>query len=91
MRHEDLNRKFSYAGAPCHGEIVPPLEEDTNVYQAPFNPPPLMDGDIWSSLIKLDQASTIQAHDMTTQDNKELVPDPHQQVTTMPSRLRDFT
>ena len=28
---------------------------------------------------------------MTTQTNREVMPRPHQQVTTMASRLRDFT
>ena len=37
------------------------------------------------------QAVTVQAQDMTAQANREIVPRPHQQVTTMASYLRDFT
>ena len=36
------------------------------------------------------QAATTQSQAMTTQANGEVVPCPHQQVTTMASRLRDF-
>ena len=37
------------------------------------------------------QAATTQSQAMTTQANGEVVPCPHQQVTTMASRLRDIT
>ena len=37
------------------------------------------------------QAATTLSHVMTSQDNYEVVPKSHQQVTTMASRLRDFT
>ena len=37
------------------------------------------------------QAATSQPHAMTAQADLEVVPCPHQQVTTMASRLRDFT
>ena len=37
------------------------------------------------------QVSTIQAQAMTTQANREVVPRPCQQVTTIASRVRDFT
>ena len=36
------------------------------------------------------QAATFQAHAMTAQANREIVPRPHQQVTTMAFRLREF-
>lgn len=59
--------------------------------QASVNPPPLTDGHIRAALIQLAQASTIQDHVMTAQANREVVPRPHQQVTTIASRLMDFT
>ena len=86
-----LEEKIANVGAPPRGKQVPPLVEDANVDQAPVNPPPLTDGDIRVALIKLAQASTIQAQATTAQANRELVPRPHQQVTTMTSRQKDFT
>ncbi|XP_069155635.1 uncharacterized protein [Solanum lycopersicum] len=70
---------------------VPPLEEDANVDQAPVNPPTLTDGDIRAAIIQLAQDTTVQAQSMTAQANREFVTHPHQQVTTMASRLRGFT
>ena len=37
------------------------------------------------------QAATDQAQTMTSQANRDISPCPHQQVTTMAFRLRDFT
>ena len=37
------------------------------------------------------QVATVQAQAMTTQANRDISPCPHQQVTTMAFRLRDFT
>ena len=37
------------------------------------------------------QADTTQAQSMTVQDNREVVPRGNQHVSTMASRLRDFT
>ena len=34
------------------GDQVPPLEKDANDEQAPFNPPSLADGDIWTAFSK---------------------------------------
>ena len=59
--------------------------------KAIVNPPPLTDGDIRAALIQLARASTVQAKAMTAHANQELVPYPHQQVTTVTSPLRDFT
>ena len=59
--------------------------------QAPVSHPPLTDGDIRAELIKLAQAATVQAQPMTAQANLEVVPHPHQQVSTMAYLLRDFT
>ena len=50
-----------------------------------------MDGYIRSSLIQLSQDDTVQAQDMMAQANRDIVPRPHQQITTMTSRQRDFT
>ena len=38
-----LEEEISNAGAPPHGEQVPPPEEDANVDQASVNYPPLTD------------------------------------------------
>ena len=76
-------------GAPPHGDQVPPLKEDSNVEQAPTNPPPLTDDDISDAQIQLSQATTVQCQAMTTQINQEDVPHPHQEVTAMASHLRD--
>ena len=65
-----LEEEIANAGAPSRGEQVPPLEEDVNVYQAPVNPPPLMDEDIRAPLIQLAKAATVQAQDMTSQANR---------------------
>ena len=37
------------------------------------------------------QAATFQAQSVMTQANRDVSPRPHQQVTNMVSRLRDFT
>ena len=78
-------------GAPPRGEQVPLLEEDANMEQAFVYPPLLTDEYIKAALIQLAQADTVQAQAMMVKANRELVPHPHQQVTTMASRLRDFT
>ena len=38
-----LEEEISNAGAPLRGKLVPPLEEDANVDQAPVDPPLLTD------------------------------------------------
>ena len=57
-----------------------------------------MDENIRTSIIQMSQAITTQAQAATTQAqammahvNQEVVPRPDQQVTTIDSRLRDFT
>ena len=72
-------------GAPPLYDQVSPLEEYVNMEQAPANPPPFTDGDITVALIKLAQEDTAQAQAMTAQANREVVPCPPQQVTTMAS------
>ena len=86
-----LEEEIANAEAPPVGQQVPPLEEDANVDQAPVNPPTLTDGDIRAAIIQLAQDTTVQAQSMTAQANREFVTHPHQQVTTMASRLRGFT
>ena len=93
-----LEEEVANAGSPPHDEQVPPLEEDANAEQAPVNPPPLTDGDIRETLLHMSQAITTQAQDVTTQAqamtaqaNREVVPRGNQHVSTMASRLRDFT
>ena len=86
-----LEDEIANAGARPSGERVPPLGEDANLKQAPVSPPPLTDGDIISYLIQLSHAANIQSQAMMSQANLKVVPRPHQQVTNMASRLRDFT
>ena len=85
-------------GAPPHDEQVPPLDENANVDQAPANPPTMMEAEMRAILDQMAQDMTtqaqsamVQAQAMTTQTNRDVAPRPHQQVTTMASRLRDFT
>ena len=51
----------------------------------------MTEGNIRASLILSAHASTAQAQAMLDQANREIVPRHYQQVTTMASRLRDFT
>ena len=74
-RHEE---EISIARDPPYSDKAPPLKEDTNMEQSSVNPPPMMDGVIRSILIQLSQAATVQAQDMMSQSNGELVPRPHQ-------------
>ena len=69
-----VEEEITNAGAPPHGEQVPPLEEDDNIDQSPADPPPLKDGDISDALIQLSQDSTIKYQAMTAKPNRELVP-----------------
>ena len=46
---------------------------------------------IVQSMLTQAQAMTVRAQAMTAQANRDIVPRPHQQVTTMASRLRDFS
>ena len=101
--HERLNTlelclSLSTAEAPPHYEQLHLLEENANVYQAPANPPPMTEAEIRVILDQMDQSMTTQAqtetnqaHAMTAQSNRDVAPRPHQQVSTMASRLRDFT
>ena len=70
------------AGAPPHGDQVPPLEEDANMEQNLVNPPPLKDENI-RTLIQMTQSITNQAQATTThaqamiaQENLDVVPRP---------------
>ncbi|TMW84135.1 hypothetical protein EJD97_025726 [Solanum chilense] len=83
---------------PPHDEQVPPLEEDANVKKAPAKPRPMTADEITAIVGQMAQAMTtqaqaamVQAQAMTTHDNQDIAPRPHQQVTTMASRLRDFS
>ena len=50
-----------------------------------------MDEDIRGAFIQLAQAATVQTQAMTAKANRQVVPYPYQQVTTMASHLREFT
>ena len=47
QRHKE---EVANAGAPPHDEQVPPIEENANVYQAPDNPPPMIEVEMRSIL-----------------------------------------
>ncbi|TMW98229.1 hypothetical protein EJD97_004331 [Solanum chilense] len=94
-RHEE---EVSNVGAPSHDEKVPPLDENANVDKAPANPTPMTEADMRSILAQMAQvmttqaqAATVQAQPMTTQANRDVAPCPHQQVTSIASRLMEFT
>ena len=62
------------------------------------DPPPLMDENIRDALLQMAQAITTQepavtaeVQAMTAQSNRDIVPRPNQQISTMASHLRDFT
>lgn len=78
-------RRIEEEIAPPHGDQDPQLEEEVNVEQVSANPPPWMDEDIRAFLLLLAQASTLKSQVMTAQASAP------QQVSTMASRLRDFT
>ncbi|TMX05474.1 hypothetical protein EJD97_018752 [Solanum chilense] len=86
-----IEEEIANVGSPPHCEKVPPLKEDANVDQASVNPPPLTIGDIRAILIQFAQGATLQAQAIMAQANWELIPRPHQQVTTKASRIRYFT
>ena len=92
-----VEEEITNAGAPPHGEQVPPLEENANVDQALANTPPMTEVDMRAILDQMvqdmttqAQAAMVEAQAMTTQANRDVAPCPHQKVTTMASRLRDF-
>ena len=85
-------------GLPPHDEKVFPLEENANVDHALSKPLPMNETDIRAILAQMAQAmttqaqaATIQSQAMTVQANREVAPRVYQQVSTMASRLRDFT
>ena len=92
-----LEEEVANAGAPPHDGQVPPLEENAYVDQAPANPSPMTEEEMREIIAQLDQvmttqaqSTTVQAQAMTAQANRDVAPRPHQQVTTMASRVRDF-
>lgn len=68
-----------------------------NDYQALVNPPPFMmiiKGLLFYTRpkpLQLTKSNQYSSKDMTTQPNREVLLQAHQQVETMPSHLRDFT
>ena len=93
-----LEEEVANARDSPHDDQAPPLEENANVDQAPANPPPMTEVEMRDIIYQMsqaittqEQASTIQAQAMMVQANWEVMPRPHQQITTMASHLRDFT
>ena len=87
-----LKGEVTNAGSFPHDEQVPPVEENSNVDQAPANPPRMAEAemrDILDQMAKAmtthTQAATVHAQDMTFQSNRDVAPRPHQQVTTTAS------
>ena len=52
-------------GVPPRGEQLLPFEENPNDDQAPINPHPLIDSDVSSALLHIDQAIITQAQVIT--------------------------
>ena len=50
-----LEEEVANLGVPPSSDQVPPLEEHVNDYQAPVNPPSLIDDGIRSSILHMDQ------------------------------------
>ena len=93
-----FEEEIANAGVPPHDEQVPPLEEDANVEQAPANPSSMTEAEMRDILYQISQAMntqaqsvTVQAQSMTAQANRDIASLSHQQVTTMASRLREFS
>ena len=78
-----VEQEITNVGVPPSGDQVPPLEEDVNDDQAPENPPPLTNENIWAALLQMSQA-------MMSQSNPKVLPKENEQVATMTSRLRDL-
>ena len=66
-----LEEEISNAGAPPHGDRVPPVEEDANMEHAQVNPPPLTNENIRTAqaITTQAQAATTQVQAMTDQAN----------------------
>ena len=56
-----LEEEVSNFGAPPHGEQVPPLEKNAYAYQAPTNPPPMMQAEKRDIIDQMDKAMTTRA------------------------------
>ena len=93
-----LEEEVAKTADPPLDDQVPPLEEKTKVDQSTANPQAMTEAEMWDIIAEIAQAITTQAQDATVQDkamtaqaNREISLYPHQQVTTMASRPRDFT
>ncbi|TMX04331.1 hypothetical protein EJD97_009754, partial [Solanum chilense] len=93
-----LQEEVANAGASPHDEQVPPLEENTNVDKAPANPTPMMEAEMRNILAQMAKAmpsqaqpATVQSQSMMSQANRDTAPRSYQQVTSMTSRVRDFS
>ena len=93
-----LEEEVANAGTPSPYKQLHPLEENSNGYQAPANPQPMTEAEMRDILYQMAkamstqaQAATVQVEATLAQANQDVAPRPHQQVTTMASRLRDFT
>ena len=97
-KNRRLQEEVAKAGGPPHDEKLPPLEENANVDKAPANPTPMMEAEMRNILAQMDkempsqaQAATVQAQSMMAQANRDTALHSHQQVTSMTSRVRDFS
>ena len=93
-----LEEDIANVGGPPYGDQLPHLDEDMNYYQALVSAPPLTDGDIRDAFLHMDlaittqaQAATTKSQAMTAQANRQVVPRPNNQVSTMTFHLRNFT
>ncbi|TMW92427.1 hypothetical protein EJD97_013073 [Solanum chilense] len=101
MNPQKSSARRAEEGIAYAGELdnqVSPLEEVVVGDQVSVAPPPMEDGDIRASFLKMSHDNTTQAQVITTEaqtmtdlHNWEVVPRGNQQVSTMASCLTDFT
>ena len=93
-RRTDARRVGEYivnAGATPQGNRIPPQVHTLAIEQLSINPPAITDCEVRAVFFRMVQAITTQAQIITTQDNREIVPQENKHTSSMASLLRDFT
>ena len=94
-----VEEDLANVGVPPKYNQVPPQDNQVPPQvQTLVLPPPMTDGETWSTFLTLDQpiptkeqAVSTQVHAMAAHANMEVEPCVQQNSSTMVSRLRDFT
>ncbi|TMX04848.1 hypothetical protein EJD97_004367 [Solanum chilense] len=86
-----VEERISNAGVPPQRNHGPPQEQALLGDQDLVIPPYMMDGEIRTFFINLDQAMNTQAQSMAAQENWKVGLRMNQNASTMASCLRDFT